>query len=216
MKSKNNRSGAEPSSLQPCGPRANHSVVCKCVWRTIKAMPGCIALQEQSVQKAQDSNLVSRSFGSAHAAPRAAFMLNAAPSPVACERRFFRDERRSDDSEETVIGAFADSGGGAESYCPYHHSTRVRVAAPDQSGEADRLPAFESHYSGLAEPECDVSRLVVRRRSPCSLRLRWPVGVGFLPAAFDTLCSSQPARWNMRRPFPNRNETAPERPLGIQ
>ena len=56
-------------------------------------MRGYIALQKQSVQKAQDANLGSRSLG-VRMLPRAAFILSAAPSPVASEARSFRDEHR--------------------------------------------------------------------------------------------------------------------------
>ena len=80
-------------------------------------------------------------------------LLSAALFLVASGLRFFRDERRLDDSGEPGVEIFVGLGGGAESYLP---GTLVRVASPRRSEEATVLPASEVHCSGPVKFECDL------------------------------------------------------------
>src|SRR5215469_11649763 len=140
-------------------------------------------------------------------------LASAASSPVAVEPAFFRCGRHSGDSEEVVALTRADSGDGAGIYLP---GSLVRVASPHQFGRATDPPGSVAQRSGFAKPGCDLQRLVVRPKPRCSLRPHSPVDVESPPAAFDMLRNLQPARRNMRWPFPSRNESAPELLLEVR
>ena len=133
--------------------------------------------------------------------------ITAALSPIASELRFFRDERRSDGSEEVVAGIFAGSDGGAESDYSYRRGMQARVASPRRFDEANRLPVSEARHSAIANLECDSWLLVVGLRSPCSSLPRLLVRVAPLPAAFDMPCNLRPVPQSMRSLFAGHNES---------
>src|SRR6266498_4354456 len=148
--------------------------------------------------------------------PRIAFDASVGPFPVVVAPAFFRSERRLDDSAKVVAAIFAGLGGGAKSYCSYHHSMQVRAASPRQSEEASRLLVAEARCSGLAMPASDFWLLLVRQERPSALLPRSLVQAGPLPAAFGMPCNLQPAPQSMRWPFAGHNESAPGRLSGVQ
>src|SRR5215471_15113674 len=94
---------------------------------------------------------------------------SAAPFPVPSEHRFSPDALRLDGFGKPEAEIFADLADGAQS-CP------VGTPAPffllRRSGEVNRLPVSEGRGSELANPACDLQRLVVSLTPHCFLHRR--------------------------------------------